>query len=85
MNYIHISLFTGSRILLYYFLISLVKAIPINPAPIPTSHPAWVSPNIDPTPPPRNMQPTNTNPPIPQFGRSIVNHIPSIKHMLIVI
>ncbi|BAL18845.1 hypothetical protein BCN_3052 [Bacillus cereus NC7401] len=28
------------RIPLYYFLISLVKAIPINPAPIPISHPA---------------------------------------------
>ncbi len=79
MNYIHISLFTGSRIPLYYFLISLVKAIPINPAPIPISHPACVSPNIDPTPPPRNMQPTNTNPPIPQFGRSIVQSHPFNK------
>lgn len=47
--------------LLYYFPIHLVKAIPRNPAPIPISHPAWALPNIDPTPAPRNVQPTNTN------------------------
>jgi len=79
MYYIHISLFTGSRIPLSHFLISLVKAIPRNPAPIPINHPVWALPNIDPTPPPRNMQPTNTNPPIPQFGRSIVPSHPFNK------
>ncbi len=62
--------------LLYYFPIHLVKAIPRNPAPIPISHPVWALPNIDPTPAPRNVQPTNTNPSMPQFGRSILHPHP---------
>lgn len=62
--------------LLYYFPIHLVKAIPRNPAPIPISHPVWALPNIDPTPALRNVQPTNTNPPMPQFGRSILHPHP---------
>lgn len=67
MNY-----FQEEEFQLHYFLNSLVKAIPRNPAPIPISHPVWAFPNIDPTPPPRNIQPTNTNPPILQFPNSAV-------------
>ncbi len=62
--------------LLYYFPIHLVKVIPRNPASIPISHPVWALPNIDATPAPRNVQPTNTNPPMSQFGRSILHPHP---------
>ena len=52
---------------------------PKKSTPIPMSHPVWALPNMDPTPPPRNMHPTNTNPPIPQFDRSIDHSHPFSK------
>lgn len=58
-----LSLYLSKKVnLLNYFPIHLVKAIPRNPAPIPITHPVWAPPNIDLTPAPRNVQPTNTPP-----------------------